>query len=62
MTRKRKILGRLTKSYLYGLAKDYEISGAYRMSAVDLVDALSRKRSVKIEDILNNLNDVLLIR
>jgi hypothetical protein len=48
MKRKRQILNCLTKSYLIEIAKDYEISGAYRMNLGDLVDALSRKRSVEI--------------
>ena len=56
MTRKRQILECLTKSYLYEIAKNYEISGAYRMNAGELVDALSRKRSVEIEEILNDLS------
>ena len=56
MTRKRQILNCLKKSYLYEIAKDYEISGAYRLNAGDLVGALSRKPSVKIEEILNDLS------
>jgi hypothetical protein len=56
MTRKRQILKCLTKPYLYGIAKDYQIPGAYRMNAGDLVEALSRKRSVKIEEILADLS------
>jgi hypothetical protein len=56
MTRKRQILNCFVKPYLYEIAKYYEISGAYRMNAGDLVDALSRKRSVKVEEILNELS------
>jgi hypothetical protein len=55
MARKRQILECLTKPYLFEIAKHYEISGAYRMNAGELVNVLSRKRNVKVEDILNDL-------
>lgn len=56
MTLKRKILNCLTKGYLKEIAEEYELTGVSQLNKGELVAALSRKRSVNIEDILNELS------
>ena len=60
MTPKQRILNCLTKGYLKEIAAEYGLKGASRLNKGGLVKALSRKRYVKIEDILNalSLNDL----
>ncbi len=56
MTPKRKILTGLTRTYQVELAVEAEVTGAARLKKDDLVVALSKKRSVKIENVLNGLS------
>ncbi len=56
MTPKQKILNCLTKDYLQEIAAEYELTGMSQLNKGELVTALSRKRSVNIEDILNGLS------
>lgn len=56
MTPKRKILAGLTRTYLVELAVEAEVTGAARLKKDELVVSLSKKRSVKIENVLNGLS------
>lgn len=56
MTPKQKILDCLTKEYLQEIAAEYELTGVLRLNKEELVAALSRKRSVNIEEILSDLS------
>jgi len=55
MTPKQKILDCLTKDFLQEIAADLGFKGMSRLNKGDLVAALSRKRSVNLEDVLNGL-------
>lgn len=56
MTPKQKILNCFTKDFLQEIAADHELTGISRLNKKELVAALSRKRSVNIEEILNGLS------
>ena len=56
MTRKRAILGLLTRSYLLEIAEAYGLPGAYRLKKGELVSTLSRKGSVRLDEVLGNLS------
>jgi hypothetical protein len=56
MTPKQKILNFFTKNLLHEIAADHELTGISRLNKEELVAALSRKRSVNIEKILNGLS------
>ena len=56
MAKKSQILDCLTKDYLNDIAKDYGIAGAYKINRNFLISILARKRSVKIQEILNDLS------
>ena len=56
MAKKSQILDCLTKDYLNDIAKEHGIAGAYRINRKFLISILSRKRSVNIKEILNDLS------
>lgn len=56
MTPKQKILNCFTKEFLQEIAADHELTGISRLNKKELVAALSRKRSVNLEEILNGLS------
>jgi len=56
MARKSQILDCLTRPYLLQIAGEYEIKGVSSLNKGDLVRALSRKHSVRIEDILSDFS------
>lgn len=56
MTPKQKILNCLTIAYLQTVANAHGLEGVARLGKEDLVTALSRKGSVKVEMILNDLS------
>jgi len=56
MAKKNRILSCLTRAYLIEIAYDYEITGVSGLKKDDIVRTLSRKRSVKIEEVLEGLS------
>jgi hypothetical protein len=56
MAKKSQILNCFTKECLNDIAKDHGISGAYKINRNFLISILARKRSVNIEEILNDLS------
>ena len=56
MTHKRRLWSCLTRSHLIDIAKAKEISGSTRLKKEELVATLSRKRSVRIADVLKELS------
>ena len=56
MARKQQILSSLYKSFLNDIAVSHGINSPNRIGYEDLVSTLSRMRSIKIKDILNDMS------